>query len=341
MAMQVSDHADLIVATKDAAKKDVWEDISFDYQKYVALPELMRNARDNTTTGEKLTWPVKVAKTDTAQAVGLFQKRNIDVPMVLSEANVPWRHVTAYWVSDEQEAAFQAGDEKIVSVVNVRRNGAFQDKADQMERFFWAVGGTGDDPYGIKYYFVHNATVGQNGGHPSGFSDVAGISRTTYANWKNWTGQYTNVSRTDFVRKARELANKSRFLNPYPQPTPSDKADRMGYYTNYNVWELLVELAQNQNDRLGPDVTALEGRVMFHGRLIAYVPYLDSDANDPFYGINWGKVKFMFLKGEFMNELSPRDIPYQPRSYAHWIDTSFNLVCFNPREAGFEMSTAA
>lgn len=344
MAMQISDHADLVSATRDSAKQDVWVDVSFDYQKYVALPELMRNARDNTQAGEKVTWQVKVTKTDTAQSVGLFQKRNVDVPMVLTEANVPWRHVTAYWVSNELEAAFQSNDStRIVNVVNVRRLGAFQDLADQMERYFWAIGGSGDDPYGLLYYLVHNATVGQNGGHPTGFTDVAGISRTTYAAWKNWTGRYTNVSRTDFVRKARELANKSRFLNPYPNPTPGTTGDgmKMGYYTNYNVWELLTELAQNQNDRLGPDLTALEGRVLFHGNPIAYTPYLDSDDNDPFYGINWNQVKFTFLASEFMNELPAQRLPYQPRSYAHWIDTSFNLVCFNPREAGFEMSTAA
>jgi len=340
--MQVSDHADLVETIRDHAPKDVWEDISFDRQRYIALPELMRQARDNIQGGEKLTWPVKVEKTDTAQPVGLFTKRTVDVPMLMTTAEVPWRHVTAYWVSNELEDSLAKGPERLVKIVNVRRNGAFQDLCAQFESGFWSTGGAGDDYYGLFYYLVHNNTVGQTGGNPTvGGStvSVAGISRDDYANWKNWSGSYTDITRTDFVRKMRELANKSKFLNPYPNPTPSDKGRRMGYYTDYAVWEILVELAQNQNDRLGPDLTALEGRVTFHGQQIVWVPELDSHGYDPMIGINWSVVKFKFLTGEFMNELGAKQSAEQPRTWVHWIDTTLNLECTNPRNAGFEMST--
>ena len=49
-------------------------------------------------------------------------------------------------------------------------------------------------PRGLFYWIVKNSgTPGFNGGIPSGFTDVGGLSPTTYPRWKNWTGQYVNI----------------------------------------------------------------------------------------------------------------------------------------------------
>jgi hypothetical protein len=204
-----------------------------------------------------------------------------------------------------------------------------------METDFWSKPATSSDTertFGVQYWIVRSATSnGFNGGNPSGFtSGAAGIDSDTYTRWANWTERYVNITKTDLVAKWRRAATKTHFKSPVPIPS-YNTGDRYGYYCNYDVLGTLEELLEAQNDQLGNDIASKDGRTLFRGTPVTYVPKLDDESTDPVYGINWGVFKPVFLTGEYMREDPPKQAPNQHNVFRVHIDLTLNFVCHNRR----------
>ena len=136
----------------------------------------------------------------------------------------------------------------------------------------------------------------------TGFTSVGNVN-TTVTRWRNWSNQYTSITKEDFVRKARKAATFTFFMSPTPIPT-YNTGDTFGFFTTYAVRSALEELAERQNDQLGNDVASKDGMVLLRGNPVIWAPYLENKASgsDPFYGINWGLFKPTYLAGWFLRE---------------------------------------
>ncbi len=120
-------------------------------------------------------------------------------------------------------------------------------------------------------------------------------------------------------------------------PTAQIGGDEFGYYTNYAVVQPLEESVESQNDNLGKDIASQDGNVLFRRTPVVWVPWLDRDTTNPFYGINWSWVRAYVLGGEWMRETNIEYTPGQHNVSSHFVDLTWYIVVKN-RRANFCLS---
>lgn len=233
-----------------------------------------------------------------------------------------------------------SGTAQLLSLMKTRYFQGVGDMIKGVEKALWRVPASTDNVgfYGIPYYVVKSATAanftnadGFNGTVPSGYTTVAGINPTTYPRWTNYADAYTVISKDDFVRKARRAAEFTDFMPLVDDEPVYDTGNDYGWYMNYNTYSALVEVAESQNDDLGPDVASMDRKVQFLRAKLDWLPILSDDTTNPMYGIDWSSMRFARLKGWWEKEIAVPLNPQQPTVESTHFFTRGNMVCTNRR----------
>jgi hypothetical protein len=315
-------------------------DISYDLQDHLALSQLLRKGRMTLGSGYEYQFNVLTEYDDNFRATGLFDVDNVNQKDGVQQGTVPWRYTVTGWTQDVRQGLMNAGSAKIIDFAKAKQQMMLVGQAIGMEEFFWGEPSSSTDvtsPFGIKYWLVYNATAGFNGGNNSNFSGgPGGLDRDTYANWKNYTFNYTNISRTDLVRKIRTAMWNCNFrpaIKNAPLSGYGSGRVKWGMYTTYDVVQMMEEVAEAQNDALGKDIASMDGKVTLRGVPVQAVPYLQSNeaTPDPVVGINWDQFKVVFQRGRYMLRGPVHVAPGQHNVVQQFIDNSLNFVCHNPR----------
>lgn len=333
MALQASGIADLVATTLQNVEPMKFTDIATTYQRFDALPNLIRKHKIVFDTGVDFRFDLMTNFNAGAKFVGPYNKDVISVPDVMQQATVPWRHVTWNWAIDEKEVAMNRSPRKIVDITLTRRIAAFIGATVLFEQAFWGLLSATNttSPYGMPYWIVKNATEGFNGGAPSGFTSVAGLSPTTYPNWSNWTAQYVYPTPDDLLKKWYKAAEFTDFDTATPDMPTFNTGNDYGYYTNWSVIQPLEELLRNRNDDLGSDIAKLQGSLMFMQKPVKRVVQLESDTTGAVYGINWGEMQCAALRGLWLKETKVEKMPGQHTVAAAYYDCSFQFFTRNRR----------
>lgn len=339
-AIQAGDIGDLIADTLRDLGEMKFTEIATDLQDHTAMRVLLKKDNITLDAGTAVQWNVLVNHSNSAANVGLFASDNVNVVDGMVQANVPWRHVTTNYAIERREIAMNRSPRKIVDLLKERRIMAMIALAELMEGNFWNFPSATDTttPYGVPYYITKNATEGFNGGLPTGYTTVAGLVPATYPRWNNWTYQYTTVSKDDFIRHARQAATKTYFRPPVDGIPTFNTGDKYAFFTNYAVIGQLEEACEAQNENLGNDLASRDGQVIFRRVNVMYVPKLDTDTTNPFYGINFGVFKNYILRGEWLKETAIPVTPGQHTVASQHVDCSHNLVC-KDRRRNFVLAT--
>lgn len=336
MAIQPDADLDLVATTQKQLGTGKFTEIATSLQEYVAMSQILKKHRVNFESGTSITWRVMTGTSGAAKNIGLFATDSTAVADVFQVAEIPWRSSMTSYIIDKHEISINRSPSRIVNLVKARRADAMIDMAKLMESpNWWGKPADSTDtttPFGVDYWVVRNATAGFNGGNPSGFSaGAAGISSTTYPNWANYTDRYTTVNKADFVAKARAAYTKTMWKQPVATVGFDTGASR-ACYTNYSVLSSLESIAEAQNDRLGKDVASMDGEVMFRKTPVKWVPQLDSDTGNPFYGLDWGEFKVYILSGWYMKETGPSEKADQHNVIQTFVDLTYNFCCTNRRK---------
>jgi len=337
--LQAEDIADLIATTQKELGKNRITDLTSDLQYKVALSRLMKKSRVTFGSGTSINFNVLMNGDENSRNVGLFDVDNVNQVDGMKVGNVPWRHTTTAYAYDVKQLAMNRTPAKIVDFVKEKRMQRLVGFSDLMEENFWGEPTDGDDDtsqFGLGYWIVYNATEGFNGGNNTNFaSGPAGINRTTYPRWKNYTAQYVNVTKVDLIRKWRKAATMCAFKPLVGKPIPGyGVGDRYGYYTNYDVLGPMEELLEAQNDSLGNDVASKDGETLFRKIPVTFVPWLQDNKGtcDPVVGINWDVFKTVFLSGQYMRETKPKMSPASHDVYNAFLDNTYNFICYDCRK---------
>lgn len=346
MALLHTAIADFVELVLNRQRRNEWVDISMPLQEYHFAARWFKGKKKPERGGPLLEWKLRVDNQGTAKHSGLFAIDDTNRKNVLTKAKQGWSKQTVNYIYDIDEEAFASGPERIIEEMRLHEQGLYNDFFVLMETAMWTAPSSSTldpmPPCGIPFWIQKSATLGFNGADPSGWSDGAGqVLTSTYANWKNYTGTYVQVSRDDLVEKVVNACDYTRFRAPVKYPEIGGGDPQWGFYTVHSVLATMRRLLQAGNDNLGPDVARWAGEVVLKGIPITWVPALSESSSDaydssaPFYGINWNKFEYFFKSGRNMVKHPPKLAGRQHTVYERHMDNWGNFICYDRRQGGF------
>ena len=274
-----------------------------------------------------------------ARHVGLSDTDQTNIVDLVDQLQIPWRHAVTQWGFFRQETLMNRGEALIFNVILPRRADAMISLVEELENKAWAAPPSSTDkllPFGIPYWIVKNSTLGFNGGYPSGFTTIAGVSLTNSPNFKNYTGTYalnTGITKFDLIKKLRTAFRKCSFKSPVDiQDYRNGSGNRYRTYTNEPVVAALEDVGESQNENLGRDIASIDGvNLVIRGFPIRWARALDADTQNPFYGIDHAVWYPVCLKGDYLRETDPSIVPFNHNAFQTFVDLSYNYLCVDRR----------
>lgn len=340
MPLQADAIGDFLVHTLKTLGRGKFEDLVSQYPEYVLFTSVLRSRQREEEGGYGSQRNVLVNAANNAVWTGLHATESTNVVDGLKTISVPHRIAKSSWAVDEIALAMNSGSfEKIVDLLIELRVASDIKLADLVEAGLASKPADSADeskPYGFPYWLVYNAAEGFNGGHPAGFSNVAGLSGTTFPNWKNYTAKFTNYTEDDLFDKLRMAMDKCNFMPPTEVPEGGKGMD-WELFTDYTNKNEFIKAARAQNESLGAEVLKNPSGVpVVNGTPLRWVPAFEDTtiinaSSQPIYGINWRTWELTGLKGWRRRE-SPPMIPYnQPTVRIMYTHMIMNLLCRSRR----------
>lgn len=343
--LQIDDIADAIATTQRDLGKGEWTDLSSSLQDFVAMQQILTPAKANTFSGTGMQWNLMTGNSGAAHQTGLYATEAVNVADVMKNCYAPWRHTTTSYAFDRREFNANMGPAQVVDLVKIRRADAWVSLAEHCEYQMWNSPPSSSDEnvWGIFSYVVYDnsATAGSfafTSSLPSGFSDIAGASPTTYTRWRNGSAKYSSIDNSSASTNALMLIRKAlRRCNFKGLPRSGAGAgqpvgEQRGIYCNSDTLDKLEFALGQQNDNLGNDAIPKFGDALINRIPVTYVPYMDLCNQNPIVGIDWSTFYPGFLEGEYLRETNFKPDSNQPTTFKTFVDMSWNLKCTNRRK---------
>lgn len=271
-----------------------------------------------------------------AKHVGLLDTDQVNIPDVIDQLQIPWRHAQTSWALIYQtDILMNRGKALIFNVIKPRRAASLLGLVEELEERAWGEAPSASDkllPYSIQYWLVENATAGFNGGLPSGHTSVAGVDLTDSPTFKNYTDLYTDVTKDDLIKKMRTGHRKIRFKSPVTvQDYRGGVGERYRIYVNESTISDFEDVGESQNENLGRDVASMDGTITFRRHPVIWVPKLDERTDNPVYMVDHSTFYPVCLKGDYLRESEATKAPNQHNVYQVFIDLTYNYLCVDRR----------
>ncbi len=345
------DIADFVAGTLADLGPLKFQQIAQSLQSYPVLGKWLKKDKITFDDGNGIQRNLMSKLSNQAAHVGLLDTDTYDIPDLMVQMNVPWRHAQTKWGFIYQtDILMNKGRSAVFNVIEPRRADALISLAEELEAKAWAAPAVADttEPYGVPYWIVYNATTGFNGGLPSDHSTVAGVNLTDHPNFKNYTANYTSVTKTDLLKKMRTGLRKIGWRSPVNiQDYRTGSGQKLQIYTNETTVSSMEDIGEAQNENLGRDLASVEAgagadigsvdmQLVFRRHPIIWVPQLDDTsvytaATNPVYAIDHSTFYPVVLKGDYLREGDAEKVPNQHNVFRVFVDLSYNYMCIDRR----------
>ena len=362
------DVADLVASILPDLDRMNWELISPNLQDYEMMSHWLRDDKIVFGDGLYIKKNLLSQLSGAASHTGMTDTDDVDIPDLMDDIQVPWRHAQTKWGYHYQtDILMNRGKSTINDTVKPRRITAMIDLAGELEQKAWQVPNSTDklNPYGLPYWVtynngttagVNNATPGFNAGYPIGpdnvaHTTIAGLNTNDSPNFKNYTTNYAAVNKIDLLPKMRTALRKTNFRSPVTKEDMSTpRGNDRRYYIDEVTASAFETLGEAQNENLGRDlapytggaggggVQDVDGTLTFKKNPLVWVPQLDDTtvfpttiATNPIYQIDHAVFYPYCLKGDYLRESGPVVAPNQHNMYRTFMDLTYNFICVNRR----------
>jgi hypothetical protein len=340
-------------------------DLTAQYRNY-GVTDDFRRAKMISKDNKSFHHALMVNSYDNNQYDSFFQPDSLTRTNLGEEGTSYWSAQKTGWFADRREPGYPKGasSEQIVAVFDMHRNNMWKKFYEFNELARWINptapndGSTGQvQVNGIPHFIVSSATaaVGQNGGAPSGYTTVSGLSRTTYPQLKNWTATATDMSANGGQKKISQMIRRMRWV--VPRQLPGEEAPALDYeiLSHETPWELYQDqkYAFRGDDNISKDPAALRGSAKADNNtlMIQGVPWrwVDALSNSttrdgttnaaynsaqPVYLLDHSTWIVYAAEGIFMDESEPRWSDSAHNVLNLHMDTIYQRVCVNPGANG-------
>lgn len=356
------DVADLVQSILPDLDRMSWEQVAQDLQRYELMSHWLQKDKLMFGDGIAIRRNLMTQLSGAASHTGITDVDDVDIPDLMDDITVPWRHAQTKWAYHYQtDILMNRGKSSINDTVKPRRAAAMIDLAQELEQKAWQVPNTSDklSPYGVPYWIVYNATTGFTGGYPTGpdgtvWTTIGGLSLTDSPKFKNYSANYSSVSKLDLIPKMRTGVRKTNFYSPIGDlDLSTPRGDDRRFYCDEATVSAFEDVGESQNENLGRDLAPMEagqhgsrrgsgglrdtdGTITFKKNPIVYVPQLDDTtvftaATSPVYQIDHSVFYVYCLKGDYLRETGPEKAPNQHNFWRVFIDLTYNMLCANRR----------
>ena len=204
--LAATDVADVVAGTLRELGRLKFQQIAQNLQSYEVMSQWFKTDKVQFQSGIGIQKTLMNALSDQAGHVGLLDTDNGDIPDLLDNIQVDWRHAQTKWsIIYQSDILMNRGEALITNVIEPRRADAMISLAEELEAKAWSVPSTTNktEPWGLPYWIVTNSSTGFNGGAPGSHTTVGGVSLTDSPTFKNYTAQYTSVTKQDLLKKMR------------------------------------------------------------------------------------------------------------------------------------------
>lgn len=346
---------DLVKGTQELIlKKGELVNLMTDLTDYTALRELWGRHQHQFSGGLDWRFDAILDHNHSARFVKLYQNDTASHKDATVKGLVGPRFCDASYVYDVREKDLQSNNAIVIfNFVKTKMAQMYQSWYDLLEPALWGCPQYADDdvtPYGLAFW-IQKMSNSDYASHPEGgfygmdpvlpknagtstptTVNRAGISSTTYARWRNYCNQYTDISKDDLIKKLRRAFRSVDFKSPVKQIVePSLGGKGCGIYVNLDTIGTMEELLEAQNMNLGNDLASKDGKCVFKGHEVCYAPLLNDDATDPVYMINWKTLALGVLAGWKEHLSEPQVVKDQHNARQVFLDGGLNMICTNLR----------
>jgi hypothetical protein len=345
------DITDLVAGTLKHLGRMKFQQIAQNLQDYEVVGNWFKRDKVQFDYGVGIQRNIMGSLSKQARHTGAMTTDSVDIPTLMVQLALNWRHAQVPWAFEYQELLMNRGEALVFNVVKPRRVDALLSMAEELEAKAWTLTTSGDKlmPWGLPYWIVYSAVAapgGFNGGAPSGFTTVGGIDPTVTTNFKNYCSTYVAVTKLDLIKTMRQAHRKIRWR------APVNVADygRGGYgnlrlYTDNTTIAAFEDLGEAQNENLGrdlgrfggaKDVKYVEEVLTFRRHPLIYVPQIDDTsvftaATNPVYMIDHSTFYPVCLAGDYLREGEVIRAPNQHNLFRIFIDLTYNYLCVDRR----------
>lgn len=334
MSLTPTDIDGIQTCVLDDYEKGKLTNIATTLQRFEFWNRAMNENKVSKQGGKQITFAAITAGNGSFGASGYYDQDTVNVQDNIATGSIPWRFYKHSYAYDVQEQMILSSETELWNFIEARLTASLISAAEGFEDLFWTAASSDTNTaqiWSIPTWCVRSSGPGFVGGNPSGFSSGIGLNSTTYSNWKNYSDQYSNITKDDLVAGLRRALTFCRFESPMGSQNLPDPEPQRVLYTNYDVISGLETLAEQQNDSLGSDVASMDGKVLIRGLPMRWVPKLDADSTDPIYGWDWSTSKMAVLEGNFKRRTGPKEVGNQRNvRTVHW-DYQFNLYSMDRR----------
>jgi len=340
--------ADMLTTTYDKVAVDI-VDLSQELTDYLVFPYLMtkKGGMREVGGGIGLAQTLMVNHGGRSRFVGEYDELDSIVIDHLDKMRIDFailNDTVAYTLGELKD---NRGEERIHNVIRPRKRALYMRVIETCEEEFFNVPDPNNDrvPWGLYYWVVKNTTTGFNGGYPAGFTSLAGLDLTKVPQMKNWTDQYTTVSKTDLIAKMRTAWKRTKWRSPRPESgfSGDTSRNRRVVFVGLSVGDELETVGEAQNENLGRDLAPMtmttpsgirfrdNGDMLFRRAPIVEVEKLDDDSSDPVIGADLATFYALVKKGENMTQTPFENLQNQPRLFVSQLFHRYAFICVNRR----------
>lgn len=346
------DVQDMILAIlKDDVKNKIVDLNPTLLRDYVGVNRLFRKSTYVQQSGGLHEWFANVTGAEAAEPFGPYAVFTRGRSDHLKKASVGLRGYQNSYSFDIHEEVFNRGGATLVNHVrNVKQQAVIAHTATIETRLWSNATYAQRDLHmqGLLYWLPYTAaavagTPNFVGTYPTDYTDIAGIDPDDYTGWKSYGDIYVAPTVDDLVDKITLGMSETRFMSPI---TPMEVADltsgyMFGLYMGLDTQRALDREAKKQNDSIGADLDAYHGKAMIRQTPIVEVPALRSNTRRPVFGVNWGVTKLHVLDKNWFKHIPAPKKSDQPFVVTNDIVSIPNLIMYNRRTGGFNISLAA
>lgn len=345
--------ADLVAGTLKELGRNRFQQIAQALQDYPVVARWFRKNKVQFDDGSGIQRNLMITTSNQARHTGMMTTDSVDIPALMAQMSVNWRHLQNGWSFGYQEILMNRGKSLVFNIIQPRRTDCMISLAAELESKAWQFAPSGDLtlPWGLPFWIVYTASGSTapgafTGGYPSGYTTLAGIDLTSATNFKNYGCTYTTVNKTDLINSMRAGHRKIRWRAPVDvSDYGKGEYGDLQLYTDETTLRSLETVGESQNENLGRDLAPFGGQsdvkyvqetLTFRRHPILWVPQLDDTtvftaATNPVYMVDHSTFYPVCLAGDYLRESPVLRAPNQHNVYRVFVDLTYNYICVDRR----------